>query len=84
MTQPTPPAGLRYGPVVEHLAVSVYRVPTDLPGGDATLTWVSWIAPSAREIPNAKGAVGRHHGHPRRRPPRHRPAHPAPPRTRPN
>ncbi|MGW4298423.1 enolase C-terminal domain-like protein [Streptomyces sp. NPDC004376] len=29
------------GPVVEHLAVTVYRVPTDLPGGDATLTWNS-------------------------------------------
>jgi L-alanine-DL-glutamate epimerase-like enolase superfamily enzyme len=27
------------GPAVEHLAVSVYRIPTDLPGGDATLTW---------------------------------------------
>jgi hypothetical protein len=25
------------GPAVERLAVSVYRVPTDLPGGDATL-----------------------------------------------
>ncbi|MFF8017017.1 enolase C-terminal domain-like protein [Streptomyces sp. NPDC007929] len=30
---------LHDGPVVEHLAVSVYRIPTDLPGGDATLTW---------------------------------------------
>lgn len=29
----------RDGPAVERLAVSVYRVPTDLPGGDATLTW---------------------------------------------
>jgi L-alanine-DL-glutamate epimerase-like enolase superfamily enzyme len=29
------------GPAVERLAVSVYRVPTDLPGGDATLTWDS-------------------------------------------
>ncbi|GGP96883.1 MULTISPECIES: enolase C-terminal domain-like protein [Streptomyces] len=27
------------GPAVERLAVSVYRIPTDLPGGDATLTW---------------------------------------------
>ncbi|GAB2953888.1 enolase C-terminal domain-like protein [Streptomyces sundarbansensis] len=27
------------GPAVEHLDVSVYRIPTDLPGGDATLTW---------------------------------------------
>ncbi|MEU9955165.1 hypothetical protein [Streptomyces sp. NPDC050982] len=26
---------------MEHLPVSVYRVPTDLPGGDATLTWNS-------------------------------------------
>ncbi|MGQ5574599.1 hypothetical protein [Streptomyces sp. ECR3.8] len=24
---------------MEHLSVSVYRVPTDLPGGDATLAW---------------------------------------------
>ncbi|MFE1250179.1 enolase C-terminal domain-like protein [Streptomyces sp. NPDC058735] len=30
---------LHDGPVVERLAVSVYRIPTDLPGGDATLTW---------------------------------------------
>lgn len=29
------------GPPVEHLTVSCYRVPTDLPGGDATLTWDS-------------------------------------------
>lgn len=27
------------GPVVERLDVSAYRIPTDLPGGDATLTW---------------------------------------------
>ncbi|MFF5343526.1 enolase C-terminal domain-like protein [Streptomyces althioticus] len=27
------------GPAVERAAVSVYRIPTDLPGGDATLTW---------------------------------------------
>ncbi|MFJ7150540.1 enolase C-terminal domain-like protein [Streptomyces sp. NPDC100445] len=40
MRQATPQGQtLRDGPVVEHLAVSVYRVPTDLPGGDATLTW---------------------------------------------
>jgi L-alanine-DL-glutamate epimerase-like enolase superfamily enzyme len=32
---------LHSGPAVEHLSVSVYRVPTDLPGGDATLTWNS-------------------------------------------
>ncbi|MEV5886355.1 enolase C-terminal domain-like protein [Streptomyces sp. NPDC052020] len=32
---------LHDGPVVERLAVSVYRIPTDLPGGDATLTWDS-------------------------------------------
>ncbi len=30
---------LHDGPLVEHLTVSVYRIPTDLPGGDATLTW---------------------------------------------
>ncbi|MFJ9741437.1 enolase C-terminal domain-like protein [Streptomyces sp. NPDC101166] len=40
--EPHPPARtLRDGPAVERLAVSVYRVPTDLPGGDATLTWDS-------------------------------------------
>ncbi|MGW4169417.1 enolase C-terminal domain-like protein [Streptomyces chartreusis] len=27
------------GPLVERLDVSAYRIPTDLPGGDATLTW---------------------------------------------
>ncbi|MGW4540802.1 enolase C-terminal domain-like protein [Streptomyces chartreusis] len=27
------------GPVVERLDVSAYRIPTDLPGGDATLAW---------------------------------------------
>ncbi|MEU8844821.1 enolase C-terminal domain-like protein [Streptomyces sp. NPDC048564] len=27
------------GPAVEHVSASAYRVPTDLPGGDATLTW---------------------------------------------
>ncbi|MFJ4616732.1 enolase C-terminal domain-like protein [Streptomyces sp. NPDC088812] len=32
-------AVVRDGPVVERLSVSAYRVPTDLPGGDATLTW---------------------------------------------
>ncbi|MEZ7005283.1 enolase C-terminal domain-like protein [Streptomyces sp. AD55] len=42
MTLPDPAAGtLHDGPGVEHLSVSVYRVPTDLPGGDATLTWDS-------------------------------------------
>lgn len=43
MTHPAPGAAqtVRDGPVVEHLAVSAYRVPTDLPGGDATLTWNS-------------------------------------------
>ncbi|GGZ02668.1 enolase C-terminal domain-like protein [Streptomyces poonensis] len=30
-----------HGPSVRRLSVSVYRVPTDLPGGDATLTWDS-------------------------------------------
>lgn len=30
---------LRGSPAVENLTVSVYRIPTDLPGGDATLTW---------------------------------------------
>lgn len=30
-----------YGPVVERLDVSAYRIPTALPGGDATLTWNS-------------------------------------------
>jgi L-alanine-DL-glutamate epimerase-like enolase superfamily enzyme len=32
---PVPPAE----PAVDRLSVSVYSVPTDLPGGDATLTW---------------------------------------------
>ncbi|MEV0558351.1 hypothetical protein AB0I27_33540 [Streptomyces sp. NPDC050597] len=42
MTQPAPQAQvLHNGPAVEHLSVSAYRVPTDLPGGDATLTWNS-------------------------------------------
>ncbi|MEU3936412.1 enolase C-terminal domain-like protein [Streptomyces sp. NPDC029044] len=40
MTQEAPhDRTLHDGPVVERLAVSVYRIPTDLPGGDATLTW---------------------------------------------
>ncbi|WP_030862441.1 enolase C-terminal domain-like protein [Streptomyces sp. NRRL S-37] len=40
MTRRTPHGrALHDGPVVERPAVSVYRVPTDLPGGDATLTW---------------------------------------------
>ncbi|MFE7939721.1 enolase C-terminal domain-like protein [Streptomyces griseoincarnatus] len=40
MTHPAPSARpLHDGPAVEHLSVSVYRVPTDLPGGDATLAW---------------------------------------------
>ncbi|MGA5085607.1 enolase C-terminal domain-like protein [Streptomyces sp. NRRL S-1314] len=40
MTRETPQdRTLHDGPVVERLAVSVYRIPTDLPGGDATLTW---------------------------------------------
>ncbi|MEU5704696.1 enolase C-terminal domain-like protein [Streptomyces aurantiacus] len=45
MTHPAPPAQVvrdgRDGPAVERLSVSVHRVPTDLPGGDATLTWDS-------------------------------------------
>jgi L-alanine-DL-glutamate epimerase-like enolase superfamily enzyme len=42
VTRPAPPAQVFHdGPVVEHLSVSAYRVPTDLPGGDATLTWDS-------------------------------------------
>ncbi|GGQ40855.1 mandelate racemase [Streptomyces althioticus] len=40
MTRNTPRDGTpRDGPAVERLTVSVYRIPTDLPGGDATLTW---------------------------------------------
>ncbi|MUT88978.1 mandelate racemase [Streptomyces sp. Z38] len=40
MTHPASSARpLHDGPAVEHLSVSVYRVPTDLPGGDATLAW---------------------------------------------
>ncbi|MFG2634475.1 enolase C-terminal domain-like protein [Streptomyces sp. NPDC048362] len=40
MTHPRPtPSVFRDGPAVEHLGVRVYRIPTDLPGGDATLTW---------------------------------------------
>ncbi|MFI6809084.1 enolase C-terminal domain-like protein [Streptomyces luteogriseus] len=40
MTQKAPQARtLHDGPVVERPAVSVYLIPTDLPGGDATLTW---------------------------------------------
>ncbi|MFB8758829.1 enolase C-terminal domain-like protein [Streptomyces sp. NPDC059852] len=40
MTRAVPPdRARRDGPRVERLAVSVYRVPTDLPGGDATLSW---------------------------------------------
>ncbi|MFE7900413.1 enolase C-terminal domain-like protein [Streptomyces sp. NPDC057424] len=42
MTHPAPQVQVFHnGPAVEHLSVSVYRVPTDLPGGDATLTWDS-------------------------------------------
>lgn len=39
-----PPAALHgtgTGPAVERLEVSVFTVPTDLPGGDGTLTWDS-------------------------------------------
>ncbi|MEU3663719.1 enolase C-terminal domain-like protein [Streptomyces sp. NPDC032940] len=40
MTQRTPQSRrIHDGAAVERLAVSVYRIPTDLPGGDATLTW---------------------------------------------
>ncbi|MFG2637974.1 enolase C-terminal domain-like protein [Streptomyces sp. NPDC048362] len=40
MTRRAPQDHALYGgPAVEHLAVSAYRIPTDLPGGDATLTW---------------------------------------------
>lgn len=59
MTRSAPQAQVLHGgSAVEHLSVSVYRVPTDLPGGDATLSWDSTTLVLAEVTAAGESGIG--------------------------
>ncbi|WP_416530191.1 enolase C-terminal domain-like protein [Streptomyces coelicoflavus] len=55
---------LRGSPAVDDLAVSVYRIPTDLPGGDATLTWEATTLVLVEAVAAGVTGLGFTHGSP--------------------
>ncbi|MEU0112586.1 hypothetical protein ABZ137_02370 [Streptomyces bobili] len=59
MTQAAPQERVFHDdPVVEHPSVSAYRIPTDLPGGDATLTWDATTLVLAEATAAGRAGIG--------------------------